>query len=99
MDRRQKLQDLLETICPNVYFQPPEDVKMVYPCLVYHRDTGVTKFAGNRPYHYEQQYELKLIARSPATDIFAKLAALPKTVHDRFYVASNLNHDVFSIYF
>ena len=98
-DRRLILQDLLETLCPNVYFQPPEAQKMVYPCLVYKPDLGSTKFANNVPYTFEQKYQLKLIDRGPNPTIFAKVAALPKTLHDRFFVADNLNHYVFSIYF
>lgn len=99
MAPRLQFQTLLETICSRVYFQTPEDILMEYPCIVYQRDPGSSKFANNRPYHYEQQYEVKLISRSPDTDIFGKLAALPKSTHARFFVSDNLNHDVFSIYF
>lgn len=99
MDRRKQFHQVLKTCTPAVYFEPPEDVGMVYPCIVYQRDPGSTKFANNRPYNYEQQYEVILIARDADTDVLAKLAALPKSTHARFYVADNLNHDVFSIYF
>lgn len=101
MDRRLQFQSVLEALQTGlkVYFQPPEDVKMVYPCIKYQRDPGLTMFANNRPYSYKQQYEVTLIARSPDTDLFDKLAALPKSSHARFFVADNLNHDVFSIYF
>lgn len=102
MDRRQKFQQALEALqVPpvKVYFQPPETVKMVYPCIVYEFDRGETKFAGNKPYNYEQLYEVKLISRSPEPALFEKLVALPKSIHARFFVADNLNHNVFSIYF
>lgn len=96
---RSELQNILETICPNVYFQPPENVQMIYPAIVYRRDPGSTKFANNLPYSYEQQYELTLIARDPDEAAFAQIRSLAKTRHDRFFVADNLNHDVFTIYF
>jgi len=96
---RTELQDILEVICPNVYFQPPENVQMVYPAIVYQRDTGSTTFANNRPYGYEQQYQLTLISRDPDSELREQIGALPKASHARFYVADNLNHDVFSIYF
>jgi len=101
MGRRQTFQLVLESLKTDlkVYFQPPETVKMEYPCIVYRRDPGTTKFANNRPYSYEQQYEVQLIARSPEISLFDKLVALPKSSHARFFVADNLNHDVFSIYF
>lgn len=96
---RSDLQDILETITPNVYFQPPANVQMAYPAIVYHRDTGSTSFANNKPYSYEQRYEMTLISRDPDEVLHAAIRALPKTSHARFYVADNLNHDVFSIYF
>ena len=100
MDRRPLFQAVLEALKPNlkVYFQAPEGM-LEYPCIVYQRDPGSTKFANGKPYSYEQQYQVTLISRQPDTDIFEKLAALPKSIHARFFVSDNLNHDVFSIYF
>lgn len=99
MAPRQQLQSILEDICENVYFQPPANVQMVYPAIVYRRDPGDTKFANNTPYDYIQQYEVTLISRDPDDAIFGNLVALPMTTHARNFVADNLNHDVFSIYF
>lgn len=101
MDRRPLLQAVLEALQPGlkVYFQPPEDMKMEYPCIVYNHDTGSTRFAGNKPYSYEQRYEVKIISRQPDTSLFQKVAAMPKTVFDRWFVADNLNHNIFSLYF
>lgn len=101
MDRRHQFQAVLEALQTGlkVYFQPPENGKMVYPCLKYELDAGSSKFANNIPYNYEQQYQVTLISRTPDSDIFPKLAALPKSIHARSYVADNLNHSVFSIYF
>lgn len=101
MDRRQQFHEVLEALNPatKVYFQPPETVKMVYPCIVYQRDPGNSKFANNKPYAFHQLYEVKLISRSPEPALFDELVALPQSIHARFFVADNLNHDVFSIYF
>lgn len=101
MDRRLSFQAILEALSPGmkVYFQEPEDVKMVYPCIVYSHDPGSTKFANNLPYNYEQQYQVELISYEPQPVLFHKLAALPKSIHARSFVANNLNHGVFSIYF
>jgi hypothetical protein len=100
-DRRPLLQAILEGLQTGlkVYFQPPEDMTMEYPCIRYQRDTGSSRFANNVPYTYQRQYEVTLISRTPDSTLHEKLAALPRTIHDRFFVADNLNHDVFSIYF
>lgn len=96
---RQELQDLLEAICPNTYFQPLPDMVLEYPAIVYRRAPGNTQFANNKPYSFTQQYELTLIARNPDEVIFAALRQTPRTTHDVFFVADNLNHDVFTTYF
>lgn len=97
--RRHDLQEILEGICPHVYFQPPANVQMSYPAIVYERGRANTKFADNKPYDITKQYSLTLISRNPDESIFEALAALPMCAHERFFVVDNLNHDVFNIYF
>lgn len=101
MGQRLQLQSLLEDILGSrhVYFQPPANVQMVYPCIVYQRDYADTKFADNGPYRYTQRYQVTVIDRDPDSGIPEKVAALPLTTFSRFFVADNLNHDVFVIYF
>lgn len=101
MGLRLNLQAQLETILgtTNVYFQPPANVRMQYPCIVYTRDNALTRFAGNLPYRYTKRYQVTIIDRDPDSLIPDKVAALPMCTFDRSYVADNLNHDVFSLYF
>jgi hypothetical protein len=99
MAPRAQLQQLLEAICPNVYFQPPANIQMEYPAIVYRREPGDVEFANNDRYRSVKQYELTLISRNPDEPIFEELSALPLISHDRVFVADNLHHDVFSIYF
>jgi hypothetical protein len=82
-----------------VYFQPPDDITMTYPCIRYERDSAETQFAGNRPYRYTKRYMVTVIDRDPLSEIPDKIAALPMTTFDRWYAADNLNHDVFNLYF
>jgi hypothetical protein len=99
MVRRHELQEILEGVCDNVYFQPPANVQMEYPAIVYERDRADVRFADDRPYTNTQQYSLTLICRNPDEAIFEALAALPMCGHERFFVVDNLNHDLFKIYF
>lgn len=48
-----------------VYFQPPESVKLKYPCYVYHRAPERTLRADNRLYHRFTKYSLTYITRDP----------------------------------
>ena len=99
MAQRLEIQQLLETLAPNVYFQPPANVQMEYPCIVYKRTYALTDFAGNKPYRYKKRYQVTVIDRDPDSEIPDKVAALPMCRFDRFFTADNLNHDVFNVYF
>lgn len=99
MGQRLDLHALLLTICPNAYFQPPADVQMEYPAIVYELDRFDTKFADDRPYAVTRHYSLQLISRDPDDAKLGAISALPMCAHERFFVADNLNHNVFSIFF
>lgn len=99
MAPREQLQAKLESILPNVYFQPPTNVQMVYPCIVYQRDRAYTEYADNEPCWIVKQYQMTMISRDPDEATWNAIAALSMCTHERFFVADNLNHDVFNIYF
>lgn len=99
-DRRLQLHNLLKTLgTDNVYFQPPANVQMQYPCIVYKRDQADTKFAGNYPYNYTQRYQVTVIDTNPDGGLLSKVASLPMCLFNRFFTANDLNHDVFVLYF
>lgn len=102
MGQRLQLHSILSNILgsnPHIYFQPPTNIQMKYPCIVYKRDVAVTRFADNEPYRYSKRYQVTIIDMDPDSEIPDKVAALPMCVHSRFFTADNLNHDVFNIYF
>lgn len=101
MGQRLDLQSLLETLLGSdqVYFQPPSNVQMNYPAIVYKRDDIDTDFADNSPYYTTKRYLVTVIDRNPDSDIHEKVVALPKTAYLRNFVAGNLNHDVLTLYF
>lgn len=101
MGQRLDLQSLLETLLGsgNVYFQPPANVQMQYPCIVYKRDDIRAAFADNRPYRLTKRYMVTVIDKDPDSVIPDKLSALPLCRFNRFFTADNLNHDVFLLHF
>ena len=101
MGLRLNLQSLLEEILETkyVYFQPPETIKMHYPCIIYKRSSGGTRFADDKPYKHKMQYQLIIVDKDPDSLIPAKIAELPMCIFDRHYTADNLNHDVYNIYY
>jgi hypothetical protein len=100
MDRLQLQQDLEDLLgSENVYFQPPSTVKMQYPAIVYNRDQMDTAFADNAPYMVKERYQVTVIDRNPDSVIPEKIAYLPLSTFVSAFVADNLNHSVFALYY
>lgn len=100
MDRRLQLQTILEEALGsgNVYFQPADDSRMAYPCIVYERDNASTRHADDKPYTFAQRYQVTLIDHNPDSDAYQNLTQLKYCAFNRHFSTSGLNHDVFVIY-
>ena len=99
MAPRLQLHELLESFVDNVYFQPPTNITLEYPCIIYTRDYAETEFADNNPYSHTIRYMVTVIDRDPDSDIPSKVASMPMTLFNRFYTVDNLNHDVYRVFF
>lgn len=96
--------DLHELLCDclgsrNVYFQPPESIKMQYPAIVYSRDDIENNHANNGAYMQSTAYNIIVIDPDPDSEVVQKVSKLPMCMFDRHYAADNLNHDSFTIYY
>jgi len=100
-DRRLEFQTALEALLDseNVYFQPPPNVQMQYPCIVYERDNQSVKRGDNVAYNLRQRYQVTYIDQDPDGDSIDALSEFPLSAFSRHFVTSGLNHDVFSIYY
>lgn len=101
MASRLKLQSKLESLLgtKNVYYQPPETIKMEYPAIVYSKSNIRTTFANDSIYSKKLRYELIVISKKPDDPIIEKLLSLPYISYDRHYKSDNLNHDVLTLYY
>ena len=83
----------------NVYFQPPSSLTMQYPCIRYKREAIDSDFANDARYLTRKKYQVIVIDKDPDSEIIEKLLTYPMCSHNCHYVADNLNHDVFTIYY
>ena len=97
LDLQSLLEELLES--RNVYYQPPESVKMQYPAIRYSKKKIESVHADDSKYLMRDCYELIVISRTPDHPVIEKLILLPYCSFDRHYVVDNLNHDVFTLYY
>lgn len=96
LDLQTKLEEILGS--RNVYFNPPDSVKMNYDAIRYRRRKIENRFANNSVYKQDDSYEVTVIYRDVDSDLPRKISMLPKCSHDRQYVYNNLYHDVFVLY-
>ena len=82
-----------------VYFQPPENVKLRYPCIIYKRNSGKTTFANDKPYNHRMSYTVTVVDTNPDSKIPGEVVKLPMCVHVQHYTKDNFNHDVFNLYY
>ena len=100
-NNRLEFQEELEAIdgVEAVYFQPPETIRMEYPCIVYTIRSGDSRYADDFTYEYSKSYDVMVIDRNPDSEIPDLIAkTFPYCRYDRHYIADNLHHDVFVIF-
>jgi len=92
------LEELLES--DHVYFQRPGNILMDdYPVIRYELDDVNQTFADNLPYRSDDRYQVMVITRKPNDPVWRRVLALPKCSFERRYVADNLHHFVFNLFF
>lgn len=101
MGSRLELHEILVNLLGsnNVYYQPPESVKMSYTAIRYTKEKISKVTANDGTYRKLQLYQLIVISKRPDDPVIEKILELPYSTHNRHYVAENLHHDILSLYF
>lgn len=95
--------DLHEVLCAilgtrNVYYQPPESVKISYPAIIYKKARIDMIHADDLPYKLNNRYDILVIDKKVDNTIVEDLLHLPYCSYDRRYISDNLYHDALRIY-
>lgn len=101
MKPREELQALLEELLgsENVYYQPPESIKMRYPCIVYEKSDETNRFADDAHYMRFRRYDITVMTKDPDSDLPDKIADLDTAVFERCFKSDNIYHNIYRIYF
>ena len=101
MDRRLKLQTLLSSIpgVQKVYYSPPQNIQMVFPCIVYSRSDSYTDSADNQAYRRKKRWSVTVIDRNIDSMIPDLVENLRYARFDRYQVVDGLHHNYFNLYF
>lgn len=83
----------------HVYFQPPETVKLSYPCIIYNLDNFDVKRANNKLYLGKDRYAVTIISKDPDFPNVRELLEWELCSFNRFFTSDNLNHWTYEIYY
>lgn len=102
MRSRLELDDILRHIpgVKKVYFQPPSNVKMQYPCIAYKRDGSFDEEADDLKYIHKPRYSLTVIDPNPDSKIADYiLTHFSLCRAERNFVSNNLHHSIIILYY
>lgn len=83
----------------NVYFQPPESVKLKYPCIIYSLNRLYNTFADDDVYNQSRGYRVTVLDKNPDSPIMDRVSKMQMCTFDRHYTSDNINHWAFTIYY
>lgn len=101
MKTRLDLSELLRELLGsnNVYYQPPESLKMSYPAIRYSKSDIDIRHANDGKYIKKPRWEIIVISKLPDNEVIERLLDLEYCSFDRHYVADNLHHDVLTLFY
>jgi hypothetical protein len=85
-------------ISKQVYYQPPENITLKYPAIVYRRLDIDMDYAANGTYQTHPKYRVMVISKTPDHPAVDKIVAGQYASFVSHYVADGLNHDIIDIY-
>lgn len=97
---RIELQEALEDFLGshNVWYQPPETIKLKYPCIIYEMSRINQVYADNISYLKNKEYSVTIIHRDADSTLPDDILDYFQGISfDRIYRADNLYHEVFTI--
>lgn len=102
--RRRNRSALHEKLCDilgsrNVYHDPPSNIHLNYPCIIYKRTQVDTRKADNIRYINWYPYDVQIISKDPDFELFDSfLDNFDYGYEGAPFVTDNLHHSNFTIY-
>lgn len=83
----------------NVYFQPPSNTSLNYPCIIYKKAAEDPIYANDKTYLGLNRYLVTVVDRNPDSLIPNKVVQLPYCKFVDNLTVDNLNHNIYSLYY
>lgn len=100
MASRMKIQSRLEELFKmKVYFQPPPNLGLEFPCIVYSKVRTDVRRGDNKTYNFYDQYSVTHISKSYDESVpVTLLTGFTYARQDRDFKTDGLYHQVFTVY-
>lgn len=99
-DYRLAIHEKLLELCPNVYFQPPANKTLTYPCIIYRVSYFHQDKANNRNYRIKPRFDVTIVSQDPnKTIVLGMLNLFEHVDFDRTFITDNLYHDILTLYY
>lgn len=83
-----------------VYFQPPSNTSIQYPCIIYELNRIDLRKADNKNYLKFKNYTITVVTPDPDdTTVDYLLDKFTKIRFDRTFKSDNLYHNILSLYY
>lgn len=99
MDRTELHKQLVDLLGrPNVYYQPPETIKLSYPCIIYSYDGDDAIYADDQYYKITKKYTVTVITSDADSDLQDRIKRHFKYCKfNRKFISDNLYHFVLQL--
>lgn len=96
LDLHNKLLQIDDSL--TVYYRLPENIKLIYPCIIYKRSDIKSDYADNTRFLTRVVYDVTLISKDPDNECVNKLLnTFPYISYDRSFTKDGLHHDFFTL--
>lgn len=80
LSKRKEFHDRIKKCCKNVYYAPPANIKMEFPCVIYFLQHTNSLYAENDRHLVKYSYRLTVIDKDPDSKILDALFNEFKTI-------------------
>lgn len=81
-----------------VYYNPPANIHLKYPCIIYREVDIKSKNASDRRYHISKEYSVMVVTKARDSNIHEEiLDEIPYSNYNMSYIQDNMNHTILRI--
>ena len=100
MSKRLELDAELKAFTDNLYYQPPSNIKLKYPCIIYNKNGIRTTYADDQIYKRHQQWQLMVIGTHPDDETAEQIMEhFEYCSINQYYTVDNLRHVTLTLFY